>query len=108
MFGERESSLPIAGYVPALERSRQLRPIESQSDAAADLAAKTLEKIESQRKDEEQQRAQGTFKSTREQTEDIHGAVVVRKAVRKVRDQDMPCLQTPPLPVLWRVTRLRL
>ena len=38
-FGERQSELPIAGFVPSLQPDRPLRPAESRTAEAAELAA---------------------------------------------------------------------
>ncbi len=85
VFGERDSSLPIAGYVPALEKTRQLRPVEARSDAAHSLAAKTLAAIEAQRGKETELRAAGALLSNDQKVDNINQSVVVRQAVRKVR-----------------------
>jgi hypothetical protein len=84
MFGERESSLPVAGYVPSIERSRALRPIESKGAAASELAAKTLARVEAQREDDAKQRAAGAFRGAEQKLEDIQLGVATRTAVRKV------------------------
>ena len=85
VFGERDSSLQIAGYVPSLEKSRQLRPVEARSAAATELAQKTLLSLEQQQSREAELRAAGQLPTLDDRIDGINHGVVVKTAIRKVR-----------------------